>query len=112
MPLRPTRIGVNIKASYTLKNCEGEGIIVDISTGGLAMEVRQIFVIGDLVHVIFRLPDTNNDEVDFWGIVRTVNGNMLGVKYEEISNENIEKLDRFVTSLILTAGRQAREPFE
>jgi c-di-GMP-binding flagellar brake protein YcgR len=112
MPIRPTRIQVNFKANYTLKNCEGEGHIVDISTGGIAMEVKQIFVVGDLVRIVFRLPDSNNDEIDFWGIVRSINGSMLGIRYEEISNENIEKLEHFVTDLILQAGRNARENFE
>ncbi|MGA2140955.1 MAG: PilZ domain-containing protein [Brevinematales bacterium] len=112
MPLRPTRITVSFKASYILKNCEGEGTIVDISTGGLAIEVKQIFVVGDLVRLIFRLPDSSNAEIDFWGIVKSVNGSMIGLKYEEISNDNIEKLDHFVSNLILQSGRAAREQFE
>ncbi len=112
MPIRPTRIQVNVRASYTLKNCEGEGNITDISTGGIAMEVKQIFVIGDLVRIVFRLPDSSNQEIDFWGIVRSVNGNLLGIRFEEISNDNSEKLDHFVTSLILEAGRNSRENFE
>lgn len=41
---RATRIPVNIKAVYYLKSSQGEGRIVDISTGGIGMEVRQIFV--------------------------------------------------------------------
>ena len=112
MHLRPTRISVNIKASYYLKNCGGEGNIVDISTGGIAIEVRQIFVVGDLVRIIFRLPDATNEEIDFWGIVRSVNGSIIGIRYEEISNENIEKLEQFVTTLILQSGRSTREPFD
>ncbi len=112
MPLRPTRITVNLKANYTLRNCEGEGTIVDISTGGLALEVKQIFVIGDLVRIIFRLPDSSNEAIDFWGIVKSVSGNMIGIKYEEISNDNVEKLDHFVGNLILQTGRNAREDFE
>jgi len=111
MPLRPTRIAVNIKANYVLKNSQGEGHIVDISTGGIAMEVRQIFVVGDLVRIVFRIPDSASEEVDFWGIVRSVNGNVIGIKYEEISRENMEKIDKYVSSLILETGKAAREPF-
>lgn len=112
MPLRQTRIAVNLKANYILKNCEGEGTIVDISAGGLAIEVKQIFVIGDLVRIIFRLPDSSNQEIDIWGIVRSVNGSVIGMKYEEISNDNVEIVDRFVANLILQSGRNAKEPFE
>jgi hypothetical protein len=112
MALRPTRIQVNIKANYTLKGFQGEGHIVDVSTGGLGIEVKQIFVIGDLVRIVFRLPNAPNDEVDFWGVVRSVSGNVVGVRYEEISKENMERVDRYVATLILANGKAARENFE
>ncbi len=109
MPVRPTRISVNIKASYMLKGFQGDGHIVDISTGGLGLEVKQIFVVGDLVRVIFRIPDAHNEEIDFWGIVRNVTGNVIGLRYEEISKENTEKIDKYVSNLILQSGREFRE---
>ena len=109
MAIRPTRISVNIKAAYTLKGSQGEGNIVDISTGGIGIEVKQIFVLGDLIRVIFHIPDQHNDEIDFWGIVRNVTGNLIGLKYEEISKENMEKIEHYVSSLILQTGRNARE---
>jgi len=43
--------------------------------------------------------------------VRSVNGNVIGIKYEEISRENMEKIDKYVSSLILETGKAAREPF-
>jgi len=109
MPFRATRISVNIKASYVLKGSQGEGHIIDISTGGLGLEVKQIFVAGDLVRVIFKLPPNFKDEVDFWGIVRNVTGNIVGLKYEEISKENTEKIDRYVSTLILQSGKDSKE---
>lgn len=108
---RATRIPVNIKATYFLKGSQGEGSLVDISTGGVGMEVRQIFVIGDLLRVKFRLPDSKNEEIDFWGIVRSVSGNCIGLNYEEISHENTEKIDRYVSTLLLQNGRNSREAF-
>ncbi|MCX7821143.1 MAG: PilZ domain-containing protein [Brevinematales bacterium] len=108
---RATRIPVNIKAIYYLKNSEGEGRIVDISTGGIGMEVRQIFVSGDLVRIVFRIPDQSNVEIDFWGIVRNVTGNLVGINFEEISNENREKIDKYVTNLLLQSGKGAKESF-
>lgn len=110
--VRATRIVVNIKATYSLRGCQGEGHIVDISTGGLGIEVKQIFVIGDLVRVTFRIPNSHNDEVDFWGIVRNVSGNVVGLMYEELSKENMDKIDGYVASLILQNGRSERENFE
>jgi hypothetical protein len=111
MSLRPTRIGVNIRSTYTLKGFSGEGNITDISTGGVGIEVKQIFVIGDLVRVSCRLPDLQEGDIDFWGIVRNVNGNVVGLKYEEISKEAMEKIDKYVGTLILKSGRTGRENF-
>ncbi len=108
---RATRIPVNIKAVYYLKNFEGEGRIVDISTGGIGMEVRQIFVPGDLVRIVFRLPDQSNNEIEFWGIVRNVSGSLIGINFEEISNENREKIDRYVANLLLQSGKSGREAY-
>ncbi|MGC8765939.1 MAG: PilZ domain-containing protein [Brevinematia bacterium] len=111
MGVRATRIPVNIKARYYLKNFEGEGRIVDISTGGIGMEVRQIFVPGDLVRIVFRIPDSTNAEIDFWGIVRNVTGNLIGINFEEISNENRERIDRYVGNLLIQSGKSAREDY-
>ncbi|URA09820.1 PilZ domain-containing protein [Thermospira aquatica] len=112
MPLRPTRIKVSIRAVYNYKGCEGEGTIVDISTGGLAMEVKQIFVPGDLLRIRFRLEGVSSTEIDTWGIVRSVNGTLLGIKFEEVSNENLEKIDKYVTSLLAQKGLPERESYE
>ncbi len=108
---RATRIPVSIKAVYYLKSSQGEGRIVDISTGGIGMEVRQIFVPGDLVRIVFRIPDQTNAEIDFWGIVRNVTGNLVGINFEEISNENREKIDKYVANLLLQSGRGAKESY-
>jgi hypothetical protein len=111
MSLRPTRVGVNIKSTYTLKGFSGEGNITDISTGGVGIEVKQIFVIGDLVRVSCRLPEMQDGDIDFWGIVRNVSGNVVGLKYEEISKDTMDKIDKYVGILILKAGRNNRENF-
>jgi|GEM_PF-982609 len=111
MPFRPTRIQVNIKALYSYKGCEGEGTIIDISTGGLAMEVKQIFVPGDLLRIRFRLEGVSATEIDIWGIVRSVNGTLLGIKFEEISNENREKIDQYVTHLLSQKGLPEKEQY-
>lgn len=112
MPFRPTRVQVNIKAIYSYKGCEGEGTIVDVSTGGLAMEVKQIFVPGDLLRIRFRLEGISAQEIDIWGIVKSVNGTLLGIKFEEVSNENLEKIDHYVTTLLTQKGLPEREPYD
>lgn len=106
--LRPTRISVNIPVTYYLKGNEAEGTIVDISSGGVGLEVRQILVNGDIIRINMQLYGKN---VDFWGIVRNVNGNFVGVKFEEISNENRELLLRFIEELIHFHGAGPTEHF-
>jgi hypothetical protein len=109
---RLTRIQVYIKGCYELKGNKGECNIVDISEGGIGIDVRQALVIGDLVHVIFKIPAGKEEEVDFWGIVRNVNNTNIGLKYEEITHDNIGRIDGFVSSLLTQSGKRAKENFE
>lgn len=108
MALRLTRIPVNIPATYSLKGHESEGKIVDISSNGLGMEVRQIFVIGDLIRIQFA---TTTDAVDFWGIVRRISGGTIGIQFEEISKENEEKIEEFVNDLLREKNLRKQENF-
>jgi len=109
--LRPTRVNVNIKASYSFKGFEGEGIILDISSGGVGMEVKQIFVPGDLVKISFRVPHPVDENVEFWGIVRNVNSNIVGIQYEEISKETKEKIERYLGFILLRTGKPPKESY-
>ena len=111
MSERLTRIQVYIKGSYELKGNRGECNIVDISEGGIGISVRQTLVLGDLVHVNFRIPIGKEEEVDFWGIVRNVNNNIIGLKYEEITHENIDRIDGYVSLLLTQSGKRAKEDF-
>lgn len=109
---RLTRIQVNIKANYVLKGNQGECDIVDISSGGIGISVRQTFVLGDLIHVIFRIPIGSKEEIDFWGIVRNVNSKIIGLKYEEISHDNIDKIDKYLGLLLEQNGKREKENFD
>ena len=107
-PLRLTRINVSIPAVYSWKGSTAEGIIVDISSGGMGIDVRQIFVIGDILRVQFR---AGEKLVEFWGIVRNVVGNNIGVKFEEISNENLEIIEKLVDDLLRARGLTSHEGY-
>ncbi len=108
MALRLTRISVNIPATYVLKGHEAEGKIVDISSGGIGMEVRQIFLVGDLIQIHF---PTDVGQIDFWGIVRRISGNTIGIQFEEISKEQEENLENFVSSLLHERGLRNQEMY-
>ena len=93
MGLRLTRIQVNLRATYYLKGIEAEGQLVDISSGGVGLEVKQIFVEGDILRIKFQAGERL---IDFWGIAQNVVGNFVGVKYEEISNDTITDMCKFM----------------
>lgn len=107
--LRLTRVPVRIPASYYMKGIEAKGTIVDISSGGVGMEAKQFFMEGDVIRVVFVANE--GKMVDFWGIVMNIGPNGIGIRYEEISNENREAIDDFVTGLIRKHGLPNREPY-
>jgi c-di-GMP-binding flagellar brake protein YcgR len=107
--LRLTRVPVRIPATYYLKGIEAKGTSVDISSGGVGLEAKQIFVQGDIIRVVFMGHD--GKMIDFWGIVMNVGQNAIGIRYEEISNDMREAIDDFVTALIRKHGLTAKEPF-
>lgn len=43
--------------------------------------------------------------------MRNVTGNLVGINFEEISNENREKIDKYVANLLLQSGRGAKESY-
>ncbi|OHD54198.1 MAG: hypothetical protein A2Y33_12905 [Spirochaetes bacterium GWF1_51_8] len=107
-PLRLTRITVSIPAIYSWKGSTAEGMIVDISSGGIGLDVKQIFVVGDIMRVQFRAGDRL---IDFWGIVRNVSGNTIGVRFEELSNENRELIEKLVDDLLRARGLSSHEGY-
>ena len=110
--LRLTRIDVKIPAIYTLKGHESDGLIINISSGGIAMEVRQIFVLGDIIRIQFKLPNNKvNGEVDFWGIVKNVSHGEIGLKFEELSHDMEVKLEEYVNDMLRSRGLAHRENF-
>lgn len=108
---RQTRVTANIPASYYLRGIQGEGHITDMSVGGIGLEVKQLFVLDDLIRIKFKLPTGDNQEIEFWGIVKNVNGSILGVKYEEISNDAVEAINHYMSSQLLRLGKSAKENF-
>ncbi len=107
--LRLSRVPVNIEATYYLRNIKGQCTIVDISEGGVGIETNQLFVVGDLVRLVFNLSDDLH--IDMWGIVRNVNGTKVGIEYEELPYEGRESIKRFVANLLIQLGKNKYEPF-
>ena len=82
---RYTRIPVEYKATYAFGNITGEGLVTDISEGGIAMRTRQAFVVEDELKIRFMV--TKDMILDFTGEVRSIQGNILGILIKEIEPE-------------------------
>ncbi|MFN4245032.1 MAG: PilZ domain-containing protein [Brevinematia bacterium] len=110
--LRPTRIPVTLEATYEFRGTKGKCIITDISETGMRLEVKQIFVPGDVIKVSFPIVYQEKPlMMEAWCIVRNTSGNEVGVEYDELSNENKRKLMSYIESLLLRYGKSKYEPY-
>ena len=110
--IRATRIPVTIDASYEFKGIKGKCVITDISETGMKLEVRQVFVPGDMIKVSFPIIyEEKPFLIEAWCIVRNSSGNEIGVEYDEISNENKRKLITYIETLLLRYGKPKHEPY-
>jgi len=104
--IRDSRLPVNIPVVYFLNNKEGAGTIVNMSVSGIGMEVKQSFIEGDLIRIMFKITDV---VIEFWGIVKNVEGNRLGVKYEEISTNSMDEINNYICNMLIKARKSSFE---
>lgn len=110
--LRATRVPVNIEAIYEFRGNKGKCTILDISETGMRIEVRQVFVPGDIIKVVFPIIyEGKTFTIEAWCIVRNSSGNEIGVEYDELSHENRRKLITYVEQLLLRYGKSKYEPY-
>jgi len=107
--LRQTRITVSIAAEYQFKKNSGDCTIVDFSEGGLGIEANQIFVEGDLVRV--KANPSKDLSLDIWCKVCNIMGRKIGLAFEEISNEQRERLQSYVYNLLESHQQGRYEAF-
>jgi hypothetical protein len=108
--IRKTRIPVEYKATYTLGDISGEAFFTDISEDGIALRVRQVFAIGDILTIQSRISD--NLTLDFIGEVRNINGNVVGIIIKEIDPYIQTRFMEHVNSLLRMASRGSTEEFK
>jgi c-di-GMP-binding flagellar brake protein YcgR len=110
---RYARVPVNIEAEYEFKGIKGKCNIVDISEGGMKIQVKQVFVPGDMIRVKFPIIHEGKViNIDAWCIVRNSSGNEIGVEFDELSNEHRKLLITYVENLLLRHGKDRYEPIE
>lgn len=106
---RSTRIPVEYKAIYTVKNITGEALITDISEGGVALRVKQAFAVGD--KVVIQSDISNNLTLKFKGEVRNVEGNILGVMIMEIDPDVHKRFMDHIKGMLRMMNRSSTEKF-
>lgn len=106
---RSTRIPVEYKAIYTVKNITGEALITDISEGGIALRVKQAFAVGD--KVVIQSDISNNLTLKFKGEVRNVDGNILGVMIIEIDPDVHKRFMDHIKGMLRMMNRSSTEKF-
>ena len=107
--LRYTRIPVEYKAVYFMGDISGEGIITDISEGGIAMRVNQAFIVGDELAVEAAI--SSNLILKFTCEVRSIQGNMLGIAIKEIDPDLKERFTSHIEGVLRMKKLDRREIF-
>ena len=106
---RSTRLPVEYKAEYTLGEISGEGLITDISSGGIALRVKQSFALGDQLLVQSRI--SNDLVLEFSGEVRNMEGNIVGIKIIDIDPGIHERFNSHIDAMLRMANKKQVEKF-
>jgi hypothetical protein len=106
---RSTRLPVEYSAEYRLGNMSGEGLITDISSGGVALRVKQSFALGDQLFIKSRI--SSDLVLEFSGEVRNTEGNMVGIKILDIDPSIHERFTHHIEGLLRIANKRNVEKF-
>ena len=107
---RDTRIPVEYIAKYSIGNIGGAGLIIDISSNGIALRVKQVFVLGDEVHVKSII--SNDLILELSGTVRSFEGNIVGIKIQTIDPSIHERFKRHIEGLLRLTNKSVVEKYK
>jgi hypothetical protein len=106
---RETRIPVELKATYTMGDIIGEGLLTDMSANGIAMRTNQVFVVGDKIEVQSEISD--NLTLEFTGEIKNVQGNMIGVLITKIDSRIRERFMEHVNGMLRLMKSPEKEKY-
>ncbi len=91
------RIRVNLNGTFVILGMdkENECNIVDIGTGGMGILTKTLLYPGDKVKIHFWLDDK---EFYLQGTVSRVSGKNVGLIFEDISTDDIAKIQNYIHS--------------
>jgi len=107
---RHTRVPVEYTATYTMGDIQGEGKIVDISEGGVAMRVKQAFMVGDVLRVNSQV--SSNLNLEFTGEVKSIHGNVIGIEITEIDPEIKERFQSHIEGILRLMNKSRYEKYD
>lgn len=106
---RLTRIPIEYKAQYSLGEISGNGLITDISEGGIALRVEHALDVGDKLYITSQI--TSNLTLEFTGEVRTIANNMAGILVMEIDSDIQERFLEHVHGILMMMDKPNRERY-
>ncbi|UCB46120.1 MAG: PilZ domain-containing protein [Spirochaetota bacterium] len=106
---RLTRIPVEYEATYHMGDISGEGIITDVSEGGIAMRVNQTFIVGD--ELVVESMISSNLILEFTSEIRSVQGNILGIEIKEIDPDLKERFLNHIDGILRMHKLDKRERY-
>ena len=107
--LHTTRLPVEYKAKYIFGTIVGEGSITEISANEVALRVKQAFLIGDELHVKSII--TNDLLLEFYGTVRSIEGNIVGIKIKTINPKIHERFKQHIAGLLRLTNKSGFEKY-
>jgi len=76
----------------------------DLSIGGAFVQSRQVFPIGSILNLRFKIPNVNNF-ISCTGIVRNMEvGDGMGVQFLDLSGENLRQVELYVQKTLQSGG--------
>jgi hypothetical protein len=107
---RSTRLPVEYSAEYNLGDISGEGLITDISSGGIALRVKQSFALGDQLYIKSSI--SSDLVLEFSGEVRNMEGNIVGIKILDIEPSIHERFKNHIEGMLRLANKKKVEKFK
>ena len=108
--LHCTRLPVEYKANYSFGDIKGEGILTDISEGGVALRIKQALAIGDELQITCRI--SSGLILEFSGEVRNINSNIAGIKIKEIDPSIHERFKSHIAGILRIANKREIEEYK
>jgi len=107
---RSTRLPVEYRANYRLGDISDVGLITDISSGGVALRVKQAFAIGDELHITSRI--SSDLVLEFSGEVRNMEGNIVGIKIKAIDPSIHERFKDHIAGMLRMVNKGEVEQYK